>query len=117
MNNTRRVFFPNLDGLRFFAFFSVFLFHSFFTKNEAVQNNSLFVTLRLLTRHGDLGVNFFFVLSGFLITFLLLNERQFTGRIHIGAFYVRRILRIWPLYFVAVFLGFIVFPWLKNPFW
>lgn len=116
MNNTKRIFFPNLDGLRFFAFFSVFLFHSFYTNNESVAADSLFVALRQATRYGYLGVNFFFVLSGFLITFLLLSERQFTGRIAIGAFYVRRILRIWPLYFVVVFLGFVVLPWLKAHF-
>lgn len=116
MNNMKRIFFPNLDGLRFFAFFSVFLFHSFYTNSESVQSDSLFIALRQITRYGYLGVNFFFVLSGFLITFLLLSERQFTGRIAIGAFYVRRILRIWPLYFVVVFLGFVVLPWLKMHF-
>lgn len=116
MHQAKRVFFPNLDGLRFFAFLAVFLFHSFFTKNEVVAANPVFAALRWLTRPGDLGVNFFFVLSGFLITYLLLSERQFTGRIHIGGFYVRRILRIWPLYFVVVFLGFGVFPWLKAHF-
>lgn len=112
----KRIFFPNLDGLRFFAFFSVFLFHSFYTNNQSVQSNYIFSTLHQITRHGDLGVNFFFVLSGFLITFLLLSERQFTDRIAIGAFYLRRILRIWPLYFVIVFIGFVVFPWLKFHF-
>lgn len=116
MNNTKRIFFPNLDGLRFFAFFSVFLFHSFYTNSESVQSDSFFIALHQITRYGYLGVNFFFVLSGFLITFLLLSERQFTGRIAIGAFYVRRILRIWPLYFVVVFLGFVVLPWLKIHF-
>ena len=72
--------------------------------------------MRWLTRPGDIGVNFFFVLSGFLITFLLLSERQFTGRIAIAAFYMRRVLRIWPLYFVVVLIGFVVFPWLKAHF-
>jgi peptidoglycan/LPS O-acetylase OafA/YrhL len=112
----KRIFFPNLDGLRFFAFFSVFLFHSFFTKNPSIQENQVFAGLRWLTRPGDIGVNFFFVLSGFLITFLLLSERQFTGRIAIAAFYMRRVLRIWPLYFVVVLIGFVVFPWLKVHF-
>jgi len=59
---------------------------------------------------GKLGVALFFVLSGFLITYLLLAERQTAGRIHIGNFYVRRVLRIWPLYFLLVGLSFFVFP-------
>ncbi len=45
----------------------------------------------------------FFLLSAFLITELLLRERERTGQIHIKAFYIRRILRIWPLYFVAFY--------------
>ena len=116
MPQHKRIFFPNLDGLRFFAFFSVFLFYSFFTKNPAIQENQVFAVLRWLTRPGDIGVNFFFVLSGFLITFLLLSERRFTGRIAIAAFYMRRVLRIWSLYFVVVLIGFVVFPWLKAHF-
>lgn len=51
---------------------------------------------------GRQGVTMFFALSGFLITYLLLEERERSGNIDLGAFYVRRILRIWPLYFVAL---------------
>ena len=75
-----------------------------------------------LAQNGDLGVNFFFTLSGFLITNLLLQEREDTGKINIGGFYARRFLRIWPLYFMLVFVGFIVLPGLlslhpeSNPF-
>ncbi len=111
-----RIFFPNLDGLRFLAFFSVFLFHSFYTPDPAIRQSILYRLPYQLTRVGDLGVNFFFVLSGFLITYLLLSERQKTGRIAIGPFYLRRILRIWPLYFVAVFIGFVLFPLVKAHF-
>jgi len=111
-----RVFFPNLDGLRFFAFFAVFLFHSFYTPYPAVSDSAVYKLFYSLTRPGHLGVNFFFVLSGFLITYLLLSERALNGRIAIGPFYMRRILRIWPLYYVIVLLGFVVYPWAKNHF-
>jgi peptidoglycan/LPS O-acetylase OafA/YrhL len=111
-----RIFFPNLDGLRFLAFFSVFLFHSFYTPDPAIKANPIYSIAHNLTREGDLGVNFFFVLSGFLITYLLLSEKQLKGRIAIGAFYMRRILRIWPLYLVVVFIGFVVLPLLQARF-
>ncbi len=112
----RRVYFPNLDGLRFLAFFGVFLFHSFYTPDSAIRARTAYQWAHGLTRSGDLGVNFFFVLSGFLITYLLLSERQATGRIAIGPFYVRRILRIWPLYFVVLLLGFVVLPIVRARF-
>ena len=64
----------------------------------------------LFQRLGGLCVAFFFVLSGFLITYLLLEEDERLGSIDIGKFYTRRICRIWPLYFVLVFLGFAVLP-------
>src|SRR5882762_2194980 len=61
-------------------------------------------------KNGDLGVSFFFVLSGFLITYLLFKELETQQKINIGQFYLRRVLRIWPLYFIVVFLGFFVIP-------
>jgi peptidoglycan/LPS O-acetylase OafA/YrhL len=65
---------------------------------------------------GLLGVNLFFVLSGFLISYLLIAERQQTGTVNIKNFYTRRILRIWPLYYfyglsVTLFSP-LVFSWL-----
>jgi peptidoglycan/LPS O-acetylase OafA/YrhL len=110
-----RVFFPNLDGLRFVCFFMVFLFHinKSVTENYAASQKEIpgfFKIFSLLFQNGNLGVNFFFVLSGFLITFLLIKEKEYTGKIHVGNFYVRRMLRIWPLFYLCVFIGFVVFP-------
>src|SRR6185436_1138869 len=93
----RRIFFPDLDGWRFVAFFAVFLFHSF--DRESFGNETAYIVIRRLTINGTLGVDFFFVLSGFLIIYLLIAERQQTGRINIRKFYIRRILRIFPLYY------------------
>lgn len=111
-----RVFFPNLDGLRFISFFVVFLHHcylSFFSYLEKSEPTA-FAIQSFLFKYGTLGVNFFFVLSGFLITYLLIKEKEVTGTIHVGNFYVRRILRIWPLYFLILIIGFVVFPMLKK---
>jgi peptidoglycan/LPS O-acetylase OafA/YrhL len=55
----------------------------------------------------------FFTLSGFLITFLLLQEKARWGTIDIKAFYVRRILRIWPLYFLYIALA-MTYHWLFD---
>lgn len=68
--------------------------------------------LQLLT-DGGLGVSFFFVLSGFLITYLLLNEVAHIGKIHLPHFYMRRFLRIWPLYYVVLMIGFWFYPEVK----
>jgi len=59
---------------------------------------------------GKIAVICFFVLSGFLITYLLLAEERHTGSISTRDFYARRILRIWPLYYVLVLAAFFVFP-------
>jgi peptidoglycan/LPS O-acetylase OafA/YrhL len=114
--NQTRIFFPNLDGLRFICFFAVFLHHCYLSYFSYLQNSSpgFYATQAFLFKYGTLGVNFFFVLSGFLITYLLIKEKEVTGTVHIGKFYVRRILRIWPLYYLIVVLGFVLLPMLKQ---
>lgn len=109
--------FPHLDGLRFIAFMMVFVCHGV-GYNQSYQifaQSSRFAYFRdhFLDIAG-MGVELFFVLSGFLITYLLLKEQHETGRVKIRWFYVRRILRIWPIYFLTVLLGFLVIPHLKG---
>jgi len=95
-----RYYRPELDALRFFAFLCVFSFHRMdYVSLDAAHDPWLF---RFSTA-GAFGVPVFFLLSAFLITELLLREREATGRVHVRAFYARRILRIWPLYFAAFF--------------
>lgn len=111
----QRIFFPNLDGLRFFSFFAVFMFHVwllFFDRYHISGTTS--DVLRFLFQNGEIGVNFFFVLSGFLITYLLIEEKKLTGKIHVINFYIRRILRIWPLFYLVVTFGLVIYPQLKN---
>jgi peptidoglycan/LPS O-acetylase OafA/YrhL len=104
----RRVHLPGLDGLRFLAALLVVVHHVELQRETAGLANHWDVTF--VHRVGGLGVTLFFVLSGFLITYLLMEERARTGTIRVGKFYVRRMLRIWPLYYVLVGLGFFVFP-------
>jgi peptidoglycan/LPS O-acetylase OafA/YrhL len=110
-----KIFFPNLDGLRFLAFFVVFINHAAACLNYTNSNfyYNFFRSRFLLS--GDLGVNLFFVLSGFLITFLLLKEKELNGRINIPHFYLRRVLRIWPVYFLVVILCLFVFTHFSVP--
>lgn len=116
----QKVFFPNLDALRFICFFLVFLFHSYKTifeglsKSGNAQDQQFFGVIEFLFRNGELGVNFFFVLSGFLITFLLIREKEYSGEIHLRNFYLRRVLRIWPMFYLCIFIGFVAVPLLKQ---
>ncbi|HRE52119.1 MAG TPA: acyltransferase [Flavitalea sp.] len=111
-----KIFFPNLDGLRFFSFLVVFFYHGHLSVFSYLKDASprVYGVIEFLFQHGNLGVNFFFVLSGFLITYLLIKEKELTGTIHVPKFYVRRILRIWPLYYLCVFIGFVAFAVMKK---
>ncbi len=112
---TKKLYFENLDGLRFFCFLLVFFYHSFTTEFPHIADSAVHHTVKKdIFGNGFLGVNFFFVLSGFLITYLLIEEKKLRGKINIPNFWLRRILRIWPLYFACVFIGFVVFPLAKS---
>ncbi len=105
----RKVYFPNLNGIRFIAAFFVFIHHleqfKYLYKIENFWNDNPFIKMV-----GKLGVVLFFVLSGFLITYLLLAEEKANNGIEIKNFYIRRILRIWPLYFLILFSGLFIIP-------
>lgn len=103
--------------LRFVAAFSVIVFHlgrdlqNYFTEYAIF---SWFTYITKVSDKGALGVNFFFVLSGFLITYLMLWEFTHRGAFSYKNFLMRRTLRIWPLYFLIVLLGFVLFPHLID---
>ena len=110
-----RVFYhPELDVLRFLAFLAVF-FHHALPRDAALYTNSgvpaaLSHWLVTAKEAGAYGVDLFFVLSAYLITELLLREQASQGSFSISAFYVRRALRIWPLYFTFLALTVLVVP-------
>ena len=105
-----KVYFKNLNGLRFFAAGMVIVSHIEQIKDlrgmKSLYKNPLFSSL------GTLGVVMFFVLSGFLITYLLMFEKESSEKqqVSIRNFFIRRILRIWPLYFIVVFIGLLLMP-------
>ena len=102
------VYFPGLNGLRFFAAMIVAVSHVELLKQYHGLPNAY--DTPAVYELGRLAVTLFFVLSGYLITYLLLKEKELTKTIAVGAFYIRRVLRIWPLYFLLVALAFFVFP-------
>lgn len=105
--NQSNIHFPGLNALRFIAAMGVLVFHLEYKKQLLGFEFHFIKTLTLI---GDQSVTLFFVLSGFLITYLLLAEKENTGTIAIKKFYARRILRIWPLYYLILIFGFFVLP-------
>jgi peptidoglycan/LPS O-acetylase OafA/YrhL len=107
MPHITKIHFTGLNTLRFFAAYFVIFHHgeTIRAKNGLAhfENYSFF-------RNGSLAVSFFFVLSGFLITYLLLTEIKNTQTISLKNFYMRRVLRIFPLYYLLVFIGLIAIP-------
>ncbi len=93
---------PELDVLRFLAFLLVFFSHVGPMSN---WRNPIF---RAISAGSACGVCLFFLLSSYLITELLQREISATGTIDLRAFYVRRVLRIWPLYLACLTLGIII---------
>jgi peptidoglycan/LPS O-acetylase OafA/YrhL len=93
---------PELDCLRFVAFFAIFIFHTSGGGDAAhfaargVRYSRLIASA---ASAGRFGVDLFFLLSAYLITELRLREQELCGRLDLRFFYLRRILCIWPLYF------------------
>jgi len=98
-----RFYLPELDLVRFVAFFLVFSSHVVPGEPEFYQQagipGPIATAIVSVAAGGAFGVDLFFALSSFLITALLLQERKVTGDIDVVSFYLRRVLRIWPLYF------------------
>lgn len=97
---------PELDVLRFFAFLFVFFHHNLPRTAETARLNSH--SGHLLTSFANgmgSGLCLFFVLSAYLITELLVREKTAKGKLDVRSFYIRRILRIWPLYFLGLAIG------------
>ncbi|MEW4568669.1 acyltransferase [Tautonia sp. JC769] len=134
----RRVYFPELDGLRALAIALVYVFHdrSLDLLGLIARTVGLIVSITLdlplqwlglgsvgfrvpslvgtLRDNGWIGVQLFFVLSGYLIATLLLREQERHGRVDLRAFWIRRILRIWPLYYLLVLICWGLMPLVRT---
>lgn len=110
-------YFKGLNSLRFFAAFLVLIHHA-----ESLRSAHNLPNLAWfgLFQNGQNAVSFFFVLSGFLITYLLLKEAAVHKDISVKRFYIKRIFRIWPLYFFLIIIGVVIQPyfieWFNIPY-
>lgn len=100
MRTNKSIHFNGLNGIRAICALAVVLSHSFSSLGLIIPGyeGSIFVL-------AGFGVTAFFALSGFLITYLLVEEKNKNGDISIKKFYIRRLLRIWPLYFGFMLLA------------
>src|SRR6266851_1758893 len=106
---SKRFYFPELDAIRIFLFFGVWAYHAlplqdhYYVDHHIPQVLASLITTAIKACMCSLDV--FFILSAFLITELLLQERGLRGAVDLKTFYVRRLLRIWPLYFFVIALA------------
>ena len=97
-HSSRRL--PSLDGLRAISIGLVFLGHLAYSRGFPISE-----AVHRAGDLGNLGVRTFFVISGFLITGLIVAERQKKGGVDLTAFYMRRALRIFPAFFAFVIVA------------
>lgn len=106
-----RYYRPELDAVRFLAFLLVFLHHNLPQGDDPhFAHLTRWFAPALTAFHSacSFGLCLFFTLSAFLICELLIRERHSTGTVGVKSFYIRRILRIWPLYYLALTIGLII---------
>ena len=102
----KKIYFSGLDGLRFISILFVVIHHLFTFKN---YYGLTYFNAPVIGVIGYYGIQFFFAGSGFLITYLLLSEYNRYGKISLKSFYIRRVLRIWPAYYLLLFLALLIF--------
>ncbi len=112
MAEKKKIYFPGLNGLRFAAAVFVFLHHVEQHKYWSGLPNLWGVPI--VDNIGHQARIIFFVLSGFLITFLFLKELEKTGKINWWKFQTRRALRLWPVYYIMILLSIFVLPHLID---
>jgi peptidoglycan/LPS O-acetylase OafA/YrhL len=119
-------YFQPLDIVRFVAAVLILITHSYDHWTDVPQVAAATVDwggqpawwatkLKLFVGSFNIGVDVFFLMSGFLITYLLLAEKQQYGRIDIKSFYMRRVLRIWPLYYFCVAMAPVLSHYAHEP--
>jgi peptidoglycan/LPS O-acetylase OafA/YrhL len=124
--NKDRIYFQHFDVIRFVAAFMIVLLHIYeawigWYGQIGLFSNGTHTELSTGGQYASrfifnlgIGVDIFFLLSGFLITYLLLEEKKKFGKINIGKFMLRRAFRIWPLYFLLIAIAPFVVDWVDS---
>jgi peptidoglycan/LPS O-acetylase OafA/YrhL len=125
----KRIYFNNFDALRFVAAIVIVFAHAvegwigWFESDQIIDSFTDPVTHQESTfghlamtfiKNLGIGVELFFVLSGFLITYLLVQEKQRFGKISIPNFFLRRTFRIWPVFYLLIALGPAIVHWTQQ---
>ncbi len=113
MSEKSKYYFPQLDAIRGLSFLAVYFVHAFHPDFGTGFFNRL---LQYLYQNLALSIDVFFILSSFLLTWLGINEYKVKGNFSFINYFIRRVLRIWPLYILLMIFSFIVLPYAADYF-
>ncbi len=123
--SSSRIYFKYFDSLRFLAAIIIVFAHTIegfawigpiesISKYKSFELSEFGEVIMLFIHNLGVGVDLFFLLSGFLITYLLLEEKKKFGKISFYHFYMRRVFRIWPVFFLIIALSPILVAWTES---
>jgi peptidoglycan/LPS O-acetylase OafA/YrhL len=104
-------YYPQLDAIRGLSFLAVFICHAYHPLFSQNLGSSF---LKFIHENLFLSIDVFFILSSFLLTWLGMQEYKREGAFSFYKYFVRRALRIWPLYFFIMLLAFVVLPFFAK---
>ncbi len=110
MSNGSKYYFPQLDAVRGLSFLAVYIYHVFHPEFGMGFFNGL---LQYFYYNLSLSIDVFFILSSFLLTWLGINEYKVKGNFSFINYFIRRILRIWPLYYLLMIFSFVLLPYVS----
>lgn len=108
MSSRHKYYFPQLDSIRGLSFLAVYFFHAF---HPQFGSGFLGRMLDFFYQNLVLSIDVFFILSAFLLTWLGINEYKAKGNFSFINYFIRRALRIWPLYFLLMLFAFVLMPY------
>lgn len=113
MGNGSKYYFPQLDAIRGLSFLAVYFVHAFHPDFGTGFFNRM---LQYFYDNLVLSIDVFFILSSFLLTWLGINEYKVKGNFSLINYFIRRVLRIWPLYILLMIFSFVLVPYAADYF-
>lgn len=111
MGGEPKYYYPQLDSIRGLSFLAVYFFHAFHPQFDAGVAGRM---LQFFYNSLALSIDVFFILSSFLLTWLGINEYKAKGDFSFINYFIRRALRIWPLYFILMLFAFVILPYVSE---